>query len=46
MVREEGAPKSFRGTDKGSSQFTSSLGNEEVLLVAKQAIRSFKMGVG
>jgi hypothetical protein len=44
-VREEGALEIFRGTDKGSTQITSLLGNEEVLLVAKQAaIGSFKMG--
>jgi hypothetical protein len=47
VAREEGAPEVFRGIDKGSTQLTSPLGNEEVLLMAeKAAIGSLKMGVG
>lgn len=46
VAREEGGPQVFRGTDKGSTQLTSPLGNEEVLLMAEKVmVRSLKMGV-
>jgi hypothetical protein len=47
VARKEGAPKVFRGADKGSTQLTSPLGNEEALLMAEKAVvGSLKMGVG
>jgi hypothetical protein len=47
VVREEVVLEVFRGADKGSTQLTSPLGNEEVLLtVEKVTIKSLKMGVG
>jgi hypothetical protein len=36
VAREEGVPKVFRGTDKGSTQLMSPLGNEETLLMARR----------
>jgi hypothetical protein len=46
VAREDGVSEVFRGTDKGSTQLSSSLGNEEVLLMAEEvAVGSLKMGV-
>jgi len=47
VTSKEGAPKFFKGANKGRTQLTSPLGNEEALLIAEKVmVGSFKMGVG